>query len=196
MAIIGHAPGATPLDPDEVDGLIPSHITTKEQLNEYEAENILEGDHWAQGRKRANILDEKFVRDLHKRMFGKTWKWAGQFRRTEKNIGVAPENIAVELRKLLEDTKVQLEHKGASIDEIAARFHHRLVSIHPFANGNGRHSRLITDLLLSANGSQPFIWGAGDLVHEGEARDRYLAALLAADRKDYKPLLAFVKSGK
>jgi Fic family protein len=108
---------------------------------------------------------------------------------------VAPERIAEEVRKLLEDTTAQLSGKVAPLDEIAAKFHHRLVLIHPFANGNGRHARLITDLLLAANGAAPFPWGRGDLVHAGEARDRYLAALRAADARDFAPLRAFVRSG-
>lgn len=196
MVIDGSPSSGTPLDPDEAEGLIPAHITTREQLNEWEAQNILDGERWANTRKRTNILNEKFVRDLHKRMFGKTWKWAGTFRNTEKNIGVTPENIAVDLRNLLEDTKTQLEHQVAPIDEIAARFHHRLVSIHPFPNGNGRHARLMTDIILAANGSGLFTWGKGDLVHESEVRDKYLAALQAADKKNYQRLFAFVRSGK
>jgi Fic-DOC domain mobile mystery protein B len=188
--------GATPLDPDESAGLVPGHIATREQLDEWEADNILAGERWAAGaaRRRA-ILDDLFVRELHRRMFDRTWKWAGKYRTTGKNIGVAPGRIAVDVRKLLEDTKAQLAGKVAPLDEIAAKFHHRLVSIHPFANGNGRHARLLTDLLLAADGAAPFTWGQGDLVHAGEARERYLAALRAADARDFAALLAFVRSG-
>ena len=196
MAINKQAPGATPLDPDEANDLIPSHITTKEQLNEWEAENILEGERWAHSRKKKGVLEEKFVRDLHKHMFGKTWKWAGKFRKTEKNIGVAPEQIAVRLRNLLEDTRTQIEQEVEPLVGIAVKFHHHLVSIHPFPNGNGRHARLMTDLLLTENGSVPFTWGKGDLVHAGKVRDRYLEALREADRGNYDLLLGFVRSGK
>jgi Fic-DOC domain mobile mystery protein B len=191
-----YATGATPLDPDEAAGLIPSHITTQQQLNEWELANILEGERWAIGRKRKDLLSIQFVRTLHKRMFGNTWRWAGIFRGTGKNIGVAPANIQPELMKLCEDVIAQLEHKSYTIDEIAARFHHRLVSIHPFANGNGRHARLMTDLLLVQNGAQRFTWGKDDLVAEGTVRKRYIQALQAADRRDYGPLLKFVRSGK
>jgi len=188
--------GATPLDPDESAGLVPGHIATREQLDEWEAENILAGERWAAGAaKRREILDDAFLRELHRRMFERTWKWAGSYRASEKNIGIAPERVAVEVRKLLEDTKARLAGKVAPADEIAARFHHRLVSIHPFPNGNGRHARLLTDLLLAANGAEPFTWGRGDLEHAGEARERYLAALRAADARDFAPLLAFVRSG-
>jgi len=187
--------GATPLDPDESAGLVPGHIATREQLDEWEADNILAGERWAAGAaKRREILDDAFLRELHRQMFERTWKWAGSYRASGKNIGIAPERIAEEVRKLLEDTKAQLAGKVAPTDEIAARFHHRLVSIHPFPNGNGRHARLLTDLLLAANGAEPFTWGRGDLEHAGEARERYLAALRAADARDFAPLLAFVRS--
>lgn len=187
--------GATPLDADEAAGLLPGHITTREQLDEWEAENILEGERWARGpaRRRAP-LDDAFLRELHRRMFGRTWRWAGTFRKTEKNIGIAPNRIAEEVRKLIEDTGAQLAAKVAPLDEVAARFHHRLVSIHPFPNGNGRHARLLTDLVLEANGAAPFSWGQSDLEHAGTARERYLAALRAADARDIAPLIAFVRS--
>lgn len=187
--------GATPLDPDESAGLLPGHIATREQLDEWEAENILEGQRWAAGAaKRRDILDDAFLRELHRRMFGRTWKWAGTYRSTEKNLGIAPARIAEEVRNLLANTRAQIAGKVAPIDEVAARFHHRLVWIHPFANGNGRHARLLTDLVLAANGAEPFTWGRGDLEHAGETRERYLAALRAADARDLAPLLAFVRS--
>lgn len=187
--------GATPLDPDEAAGLLPGHIATREQLDEWEADNILAGARWAAGRaRRRAILDDLFLRELHRRMFDRTWKWAGMYRAREKNIGVAPERIAGDVRNLLEDTKTQLAAKVAPLDETAARFHHRLVAIHPFSNGNGRHARLMTDLLLEANGAAPFSWGRSDLVRPGEARERYLAALRAADARDFGPLLGFVRS--
>lgn len=187
--------GATPLDPDESAGLLPGHIATREQLDEWESENILEGQRWAAGAaRRRDILDDAFLRELHRRMFGRTWKWAGTYRSTEKNLGVAPARIAEEVRQLLENTRAQIAATVAPIDEVAARFHHRLVWIHPFPNGNGRHARLLTDLLLAANGAERFTWGRGDLEHAGEARERYLAALRAADARDFATLLAFVRS--
>jgi len=126
-------------------------------------------------------------------MFDRTWRWAGTYRTTEKNIGIAPARIAEEVRKLVQDTKTQRDAKVAPLDEIAARFHHRLVSIHPFPNGNGRHARLLTDRLLAAHGAEPFTWGRDDLERAGEARECYLAALRAADARDFAPLLAFVR---
>jgi len=189
--------GATPLDPDESAGLLPGHIATREQLDEWEAENILEGQRWAaSAAKRRDILEDAFLRELHRRMFGRTWKWASSYRATEKNLGVAPARIAEEVRQLLENTRAQIAAKVAPIDEIAARLHHRLVWIHPFANGNGRHARALSDLLLAANGAEPFTWGRGDLEHAGEARERYLAALRAADARDFSLLLAFVRSAR
>lgn len=195
MAInFDYAPGATPLDPDEAAGLIPSHIATHAQLNEWEMANILQGERWAFSRKHKNMLELDFVRGLHKRMFGDTWRWAGSFRTTEKNIGVDPLQIQPTLHNLCEDVKTQLELQSYSLDEIAARFSHRLVAIHPFANGNGRLSRTYADLLLVQHGAQRFSWGAGSLIAEGEVRQRYLDALRAADRRDYTQLLDFVRS--
>lgn len=189
-----HAPGATPLDPNEIDGLLPAHITTQEQLNEWEQANIARAHRWLASARTRNVLSESFVRELHKRMFNETWRWAGTFRATERNFGVTPEQIAPQLRDLLDDARYWLEHQTYPIDEAAVRFHHRLVSIHPFSNGNGRHARLMTDVLLARSGSAPFTWGRDDLVHVGEARRRYLEALRAADRGDYSKLFAFVRS--
>lgn len=195
MAInFDYAPGATPLDPDEAAGLIPSHIATHAQLNEWEMANIVQGERWAFSRKHKNLLELDFVRSLHKRMFGDTWRWAGSFRTTEKNIGIDPLQIQPALRNLFEDVKAQLEFGSYPLVEIAARFSHRLVAIHPFANGNGRLSRTYADLLLVQHGARRFSWGADNLVAEGEVRQRYLDALRAADRRDYALLFAFVRS--
>lgn len=184
---------ATPLTPEERDGLIPSYITLRHELNEAEQANILAAGEWAFARTR-EVLDEKFLKGLHKRMFGRVWRWAGAFRLTERNIGVAPHRIAVELRTLLDDCRYWIEHGTYPPDEIAARFHHRLVSIHPFPNGNGRHARLATDLLLARLGQAHFSWGQANLVDAGETRRAYVAALRAADGRDLRPLLEFVRS--
>lgn len=188
--------GATPLDEDEKAGLIPSHISNRGELNAWEQENILEGERWAFARRRKDILTLKFLQELHRRMFGRTWRWAGKFPTTEKNIGVDPLQIAPELKKLVDDVAYQIDHKAYSLDEIAARFHHRLTWIHPFPNGNGRHARLMTDLLLTRNGAPPFSWGEDDLVADTEIRRRYIAALRSADARDYTSLFAFVRSGQ
>ncbi len=187
--------GATPLAAEEYEGLIPTHISTRGELNEWESRNVLNAETWLLGQRRRDILTLDFVRRLHKRMFDETWKWAGIFRRTEKNIGVDPAHIAPKTTDLCEDIKVQLTHKSLPLDQIVAVFHHRLVSIHPFANGNGRHARMMTDLLLMQNGAARFSWGEDTLMTEGEVRGRYIAALRAADARDYAPLLAFVRSG-
>jgi Fic-DOC domain mobile mystery protein B len=186
--------GATPLDPDEAEGLIPRHISTQGQLNEWELQNILEGQQWAFSRRRTDLLTTDFMQLLHKRMFGNTWQWAGTIRITEKSIGVAPEYISVRLRELCEDIRVQQEHGSFLALEMAARFHHRLVFIHPFPNGNGRFSRLMTDLLLADIGEEPFTWGEGDLISDGEIRNRYISALREADAKNYGPLLKFLRA--
>lgn len=189
-------PGQTPLDPDEIGGLKPKHITTQEQLNAWEQVNILAGRFWAvQQSKKVELLEENFIRRLHLKMFGDTWNWAGTFRQTDKSIGVASEQVAMRLTQLLDNTRYQRDHKTCPSDELAIRFHHQLVLIHPFANGNGRHSRLMADVLGQRLGCAAFSWGAGiDLVKAGAARQQYLEALRAADRGDITQLLAFARS--
>ena len=184
---------ATPLTPDERAQLIPTYITTRAQLNEAEQIGIAEADRWAFRRKR-DVLDEDFLLALHKRMLGGVWQWAGTFRNTERNIGIEPYRIGVELRTLIGDVKHWIEHNTFPIDEIAVRFHHRLVAIHPFPNGNGRHSRLAADLLNVRLGGDRFTWGSANLVEPAATRARYIAALKAADDHDITLLLAFARS--
>jgi Fic-DOC domain mobile mystery protein B len=193
-----YAPGATPLDPDEMSGLIPKYISTQSELNLLEQENILKAQSWLQKKKSKEILDEAFIRDLHKQMFKNVWKWAGKFRSSGKNIGTAWEKIPQEIKVLCDDTKYWVENKTYGWDELAVRFHHRLVFIHAFANGNGRHARLMTDLLLEKNGQEPFSWGSKqmdvDLTKASDVRNQYIAALREADERRYEKLLAFARS--
>lgn len=184
---------ATPLGTEEREGLIPSYITLRGELNEAEQANIVEAREWAFARRR-DVLDEAFLNKLHKRMLGRVWRWAGSFRRTEKNIGIDPARIPVALRQLLDDCRYRIDQASYPADEIAARFHHRLVQIHPYPNGNGRHARLAADLLLRALGRPPFTWGSASLTDAGQTRQDYVAALRAADNHDIAPLLAFVRS--
>jgi Fic-DOC domain mobile mystery protein B len=194
-----HAPsGATPLEPEELEGLIPTYITTHSELNELEQQNIQDAVLWALGRKTINVTDAAFLHELHKQMFGGVWKWAGRARKSGKNIGVDWHQIATQLGLLLGDVRYWLEHKTYPVDEIGTRFHHRLVQIHVFPNGNGRHARLATDLLLETQGRDPFSWGANTtrtpIETEGARREQYIAALKAADQGDYELLLAFVRT--
>ena len=191
--LVEQGDASTPLSPEELEGLVPSYITLRSELNEAEHANIVDAEEWAFQRKR-DTLSEKFMNDLHKRMFGRVWKWAGQYRRTGKNIGVDAYRIPIELRNLLDDARFWIEHGTYEPDEIVARFHHRLVWIHPFPNGNGRHARTAADLLLVAMGRPRFTWGRENLVDAGETRHAYVDALRVADAHDYGPLLAFVRS--
>jgi Fic-DOC domain mobile mystery protein B len=186
--------GATPIDADEAAGLIPTHIRTQAQLNQWEEENILEAEAWALHSAHADVLSEAFVRKLHRAMFNKTWRWAGKFRRSDKNIGVDFTQIATRLNQLLQNVKTQIDHKPDDFVNIVARFHHQLVWIHAFPNGNGRHARLHTDVLLRQLGHAPFTWGGINLVDASATRQAYLSALRAADLRDFAPLLAFVQS--
>lgn len=183
----------TELSEEEKEGLIPSYITLRSELNEAEQANILEAQEWAFSRKR-DVLDEKFLKNVHKRMYGNVWRWAGEYRTTGKNIGVDAYRIPTDLRQLFDDCRYWIENETYEPDEIAARFHHRLVATHCYPNGNGRHARLATDLLLTSKEQQPFSWGGKNLVDEGETRKRYMAALRAADDHDIGPLREFVRT--
>jgi Fic-DOC domain mobile mystery protein B len=191
-----YSPGATPLNQDEIDGLIPSHMTMQGQLDEWEAANILKAEGWVfSSAWRGNFLTLDFVRLLHKKMFDETWRWAGTFRSSNKNIGNTDYPlITTALTNLLDDVTFQVVNQSFSMDEIAYRFHHRLVSIHPFSNGNGRHARLMTDLLLMQAGESRFSWGREQLGLAGPVRKQYISALKAADRHDYDELSRFVRS--
>jgi Fic-DOC domain mobile mystery protein B len=192
---IEYPEGATPLDAGEIEGLRLPHISTREQLNALEQENILIAELKFLRQKKREILSEKFLLKLHHQMIGNVWKWSGRFRLSDKNIGDPFWEVAVKVRGLCEDTKLWIESNSEPADQIAARFHHRLVFIHPFANGNGRHVRMLTDLLLvHLMGKPRFTWGGADLVNAGSMRTRYLEALRAADRRDYSLLNSFVRS--
>jgi Fic-DOC domain mobile mystery protein B len=186
--------GATPLDPDEMEGLRFKHISTRGELDQLEQANITEGMKWLGKQKAPNVLTEKFVCDLHKRLFGDVWKWAGSFRKTEKNIGVDPIQIRIQLRQLLGDVRYWVEHDTYLPRELAARLHHKLVYIHPFPNGNGRHARIMADAVLTKLLIEPSIDWAGGYTLESmnERRNKYIAALRAADEHDFSELLKFV----
>ncbi len=183
----------TPLAPEEKRDLIPAHIAFRRELNAAEQDNIARGQDWAL-RRRREILDERFILELHRRMLGDVWRWAGRYRTSERNLGVASWEIPVEMRKLIDDARTWIARAAYPPDEIAVRLHHRLVLIHPFANGNGRHARLVADLLVMRLGGERFTWGRGSLYGAGELREQYVAALRAADGHDIATLVAFARS--
>jgi Fic-DOC domain mobile mystery protein B len=189
---------ATPLQPQDRQGLRQSWITSRQDLNEAEEANIAKGFAWASGRrslKPDDMLTTDFVRTVHKQMFGDVWSWAGDFRTRDVNIGnVQAHRIPVDLPAMLDDVKYWIDHQTFSPDEIAVRLHHRLAEIHPFPNGNGRHARLMADLLIQQLGGQPFSWGSGSLKTVGELRKRYVEALKMADDHDINPLIQFARS--
>src|SRR6266851_5163076 len=178
---------ATPLTPAERNGLIPTHVTLRGELNELEQQNIAEANGWAFERRR-NVLDEAFLRGLHRRMFNKVWRWAGEYRSTERNIGVKPYRIQPDLIQAIDDARFWVDNKTYEPDELAVRFHHKVVLVHPFPNGNGRWSRLAADLLVTGQGGTRFSWGGGNLHLSGDARQAYVEALHAADNHDLGPL--------
>ena len=184
---------ATPLTAEEREGLIPSHVVLRRELNELEQQNILAATAWALLRWR-NPFDERFARSLHRRMFGGVWRWAGTYRTTNKNLGVDRTQIQPQLLQALDNARFWSDDGTFPPDEIAVRFHHALVSVHPFPNGNGRWSRLMADLLIVRLGGRPFTWGGGSLRDDGETRAAYIGALRAADGHDIGPLLEFARS--
>ncbi|MDQ6951654.1 MAG: mobile mystery protein B [Mariprofundales bacterium] len=185
----------TPLDHDESEGLRLTHITTREELNLFEARNIQTGMMWAWRSRNKDMLSERFICQLHQKMFGDVWRWAGKFRQSNKNIGVSREMIGIELHHLCEDVIYWIEHHTYDTNETAARFHHRLVAIHLFPNGNGRHARMIADLLLEKKlGAIRFTWGGSELSEVNQCRQNYIQALQKADHGDIAPLMKFVRS--
>lgn len=188
--------GATPLDSDALQMLIPN-LTTQRELNEFEAQNISDAVVWAQKSRKLKkeILSASGLMSLHRKMFDQTWTWAGKFRWRQTNIGVAPDKIQNELGALLGNVQHWIENKTYTIEISSIRFHHKLVWIHPFPNGNGRFSRLAADLLVEFNEGRKLSWGSKDLTKESENRNQYLNALRAADQNNYELLIAFAAGG-
>ncbi len=187
----------TPLSEEEKEGLRIPAILNHTQLDEHEQLNIEDAIEWLIKKSipSRTILSEKFIKDLHKRMYGSVWKWAGHFRTSDKNLGIEWHKIPVMLRQLLDDVLFWIEHQTFDADEIAIRFKHRLVSIHCFPNGNGRHSRLLADIIIEKLFKKPvFSWGAANLSNHADARTTYIKALQAADKGDYTLLLEFARS--
>jgi len=188
----------TELAPEERKGLKPAYVTYRDELNREEQGNVLKAEKWLFGRKRRfgamDLIDQGFICQLHKRMYGDVWDWAGKFRQSDRNIGVDYYRIPQEMRVFLDDARYWLEHGTYAADELAVRFHHRLVWIHPFPNGNGRLSRLMADRLVVGMGEPRFTWGRAQLVDVGDTRTGYIKALRQADGHDFHALLAFARS--
>ena len=189
--------GQTPIDENEKEGLLIETISTKGELDEFEQQNIEEAMQWVFGRKfkAKYVFTEQFICNLHKRMYSNVWAWAGNFRTTDKNMGVSKFQIPIELKVLCEDALYWMEHNTYPTEEMALRFKHRIVSIHCFANGNGRHSRLMGDIIIEKIfGEEPFSWGGDSLSKECDTRSTYLLAVKAADNGNYEPLIEFARS--
>lgn len=189
--------GQTPLSEEEKEGLIIKTITTHSELDEYEQLNIEKAIQWLmrQKLKKETILTEEFIKTLHKRMLGKVWGWGGEFRRSEKNIGVPWIRIGIELKVLLDDTLYWIENNTYTPDEIAIRFKHRLVNIHCFPNGNGRHSRIMADSIIESIFKAPiFSWNHSNMVKADETRKSYINAIREADKGNIEPLIIFARN--
>ncbi len=189
--------GQTPIDEEEKSGLLIASIATRSELDEFEQQNIEEAILWVlkQSFKPSVLFTEVFIRNVHKRMYANVWAWAGEFRKTNKNLGIDRWQIPTELANLLDDAIYWMENNTYNPDELAIRFKHRIVSIHCFPNGNGRHSRLMADIIIEKLYKQPvFTWGAGNLSKQSDTRSAYLQAIKIADKGDLAPLLAFARS--
>lgn len=189
--------GQTPLNEEEKEGLLIPTIATRAELDEFEQQNIEQAVQWTMGQsfKPEKVWNEEFICAIHQRMFAQVWGWAGEFRKTNKSIGIDFWQIPTALRYLLDDIRYWHDNNTYSPDEIALRFKHRIVSIHCFPNGNGRHSRLMADIIIEKVYMQPvFSWGAANQSSASDARATYLKAVKAADRSDYRLLLAFARS--
>lgn len=191
MDIFESDDSSTPLTSDEKNGLKLKWIMLRSELNEAEARNIAKAQIWLYSNKNKDVCSDVFLRELHKRMFDDVWKWAGTYRTSERNIGVAPYQIPLKLMQLFDDVKFWIENKTYPNNEIAVRLHHRLVQIHPFPNGNGRVSRLMADLLMEKLEGRKLYWGNKNLVNVSEVRKAYITALRKADEGDYSDLLEF-----
>lgn len=194
--------GQTPLTQEQRAGLLLP-LVTQADLNAAEADAIVKARTWAMVRTRplpaSRILDEAWLKQLHRRMLAPVWHWAGTYRRVDVTIGDVPwAMVPTAMREALDDCGFWVQHRTAnemSLDEVAVRVHHRLVSVHPFPNGNGRWSRLVADLLVRAEHGTPLTWGGGtDLRLQGGTRAQYMDALRSADRGDLRDLIAFARS--
>jgi Fic-DOC domain mobile mystery protein B len=192
--LTGGGTGQTPIHPEDLDGLLPRHISTQGELDELERENVLTGTVWALRRRRtlASVLQDVYLRELHRRCFGGVWSWAGTYRTRATSIGIDAFKVASAVRDLMLDAALWFDATGdlAGTDEALARLHYRVVAIHPFANGNGRTGRLYTDVVARAVGAPPLSWGR----QLPDTRGTYLQALRSADAGDLRPLTEYLRS--
>ncbi len=185
------ADGQTPLAEEEKAGLKLSYVMDVDELNAAEQANIVRARRAKTDATTDEMLDDLWMRTLHRQMFGEVWEWAGRYRTTERNIGFAPQGIAMAMRNLVEDARAWIA-AGDAPDHVAIRVHHRLTLIHPFPNGNGRHAREVADRLAVSLDRPPFTWGSA--LMRGDRRSAYLAALRSADRGEIEPLLEFART--
>lgn len=178
-------PGETPID---VSHLKVKGVQTRSQLDSVEAANILKVVSKYFGRRRPTERMAPFtlqwVKRLHREMFGDVWKWAGRNRTSEINIGVKWHLIDEKLQQLLDDLACWGQSEVGVLEQ-AAMLHHRAVQIHPFYNGNGRWARMLANILLHSRGYSSTGWPNELIGTTSIIRDRYIAAIKAADDGNY-----------
>jgi Fic-DOC domain mobile mystery protein B len=186
--------GSTPLDHDQIKGIRFAHLTTMGELDELEDENIQRGLEWLNHQKTKDYLSIEFLCKLHEKLFGEVWKWAGKFRTVEVNISkYRHHDVRPQLHNFFEDIKLWISGGKMSWDEISAEMHHRLVTIHPFPNGNGRTTRIFTEYVQKRNQQQVTSWGSTRKIDQKKRRDDYIKALRLADIGDFRALIDFMK---
>ncbi|HXQ81690.1 MAG TPA: mobile mystery protein B [Opitutaceae bacterium] len=189
--------GSGPIAPKEAALLLPS-LSTRAQLDEIERLRINAARVWAMRGavlRRGDLLTEAFVRDLHRRMFGGIWRGAGRYRTNEGGKGWEARRIPGGVRMFLDDAEGWIRFSTYPVHEAAVRLHHRLRSIQPWSNGNGRHARLLADIVVASQGEEPLTWGSrSDPAGSPRAGARYLDAIRAADSGGMERLVDFARS--
>lgn len=179
--------GETPLD--DLSGL-KADITKRGELDTLEFQNNLKAyqKYFLKPLSLTRIFTHRGLLRIHQEMFGEVWSWAGEKRKSGKNLGPPPAKVGFEINRLLFDFHRWEKSKIEPI-EIAARLHQRLVWIHPFENGNGRWARMAANLYLHGKGLPLIQWPTDQEFVKKVFKPAYLSALRAADGGDHGPLL-------
>ena len=186
--------GQTPLPPELQKGLISKNVQTIGELDEYEEQNIAEGMVWLED-SNANSLNYSFWLRLHKKLFGNVWNWAGEIR--SHDLGNAdflyPEKVRPALMQLIGDAEYWFKNDTYPKKETIARIHEKLLTIHPFANGNGRWSRILTEYICKQNKIDIPKWNLKSKDDPQKRRKEYIEAVeLARHKRQFLKLIRVI----
>ena len=194
--IIDQSKDATPID--DLSGLLQD-ITTRQELNDAEALNIVNATDWIDNGRIDDPFTATFYRTLHTKMYDEVWAWAGELRSQTGEVthpGSRPEDVGRDIARVAMDFHREWEalNDHDHLLPLIARYHHQLVLVHPFNNGNGRWSRLAADAVLQRLANQPpLTWATDTLVVDSAERKAYIAALKKADNGDIAPLFDYLR---